>query len=213
MKIFHSPDPENPSGKGGIAVVLNWNLINVQGSKISVIIPGRAILVTLNWHKSKVLNLLAIYEPNITESNGEENREFWTTLRSFFLTNPRTKVDIMAGDFNMVEDVQDRAPSREDPVEATEALDNLKQTLYLRNSWRDAFPTKRLFTYIQDVTASMSRIDRIYMTDTITISIKNWSILPTSISGMDNQLMTVQISHTDAPAMGKGRWTLKGHII
>lgn len=76
----------------------------------------------------------------------------------------------MAGDFNMVENSQDRSPAREDPIEAMEALDSLKQTLYLKDAWREAFPTRRSFTYIQDSTTSMSRINRIYMTDPISIS-------------------------------------------
>ncbi|KNZ81081.1 hypothetical protein J132_03071 [Termitomyces sp. J132] len=48
MLIFHSGDPENPTSKGGVAVVLNHNLINVQGAEMTEIIPGRAMMVSSN---------------------------------------------------------------------------------------------------------------------------------------------------------------------
>lgn len=34
MKILHSTDPDNPTGKGGIAVMLNRNLLNMQGAEL-----------------------------------------------------------------------------------------------------------------------------------------------------------------------------------
>lgn len=213
LKVVHSPDPENPTGKGGIAVVLNRNLLNVHDAESKTIVPGRAILVSVRWHKEEVINLLAVYAPNVTEHDGEENGNFWRTLNNFFLNNPRYKVDVMAGDLNMVENAQDRSPAREDPTEATEALDCLKQTLFMRDAWRDAFPTKRAFSYVQDATSSMSRIDRIYMTDPLSISTRDWSITPTGIPGTDHMLTTVQVAHADAPIIGKGRWVMKSHVI
>lgn len=153
LKIHHSSDPENPTGKGGVAVVLNKNLVNVQNSVMKVIIPGRAILISVNWHRSEVMNILTVYAPNVTESNGDENGQFWLDLKNFFTANPNVKVDVMAGDYNMVEDAQDRSPARDDPERATDALDQLKSTLYLRDAWRNAFPTDRAFTFIQDSTA------------------------------------------------------------
>jgi hypothetical protein len=40
LKVYRSEDPENPTGKGGVAVVLNRQLTNVNGVKITKIIPG-----------------------------------------------------------------------------------------------------------------------------------------------------------------------------
>ena len=143
MKIYFSADPDNPTGKGGVAVVLNKHLINTQGAKVTEIVPGRAILVSVNWHKEEIINVLTVYAPNVTERDGHENGSFWATLNAYFISNPRIKVDILAGDFNVVEDAQDRVPARLDPPEATEALDILKQTLNLRDAWRDTFPDNR----------------------------------------------------------------------
>jgi hypothetical protein len=51
MKVYHSEDLTNPTGKGGVAVVLNRQLTNVNGVQITEIIPGRVIHVRTNWHR------------------------------------------------------------------------------------------------------------------------------------------------------------------
>ncbi|KNZ71553.1 hypothetical protein J132_08609 [Termitomyces sp. J132] len=81
MLIFHSGDPKNPTSKGGVAVVLNHNLINVQGAEMTEIIPGRAMMVSSNWHKDEVINILIVYAPNITEHEERENGVFWRRIR------------------------------------------------------------------------------------------------------------------------------------
>ncbi len=69
----------------------------------------------------------------------------------------------MAGDFNMVEDSLDRLPAHSDQENTTDALDNLKQLLGLEDGWRNTFPQKIAFTYLQsNGSKSQSRIDRIY---------------------------------------------------
>ena len=40
MNILYSSDPENPMEKGGVAAILNKNLINTQDVKITEIILG-----------------------------------------------------------------------------------------------------------------------------------------------------------------------------
>lgn len=138
-------------------------------------------MTSTRWHKEEEINILNIYAPNVTESDGEENKEFWNEIRHYFIRDPHINVDILSDDFNMVEDAQDRAPMRLDPDEATEALDSLKQVLYLRNAWRDTFPTRQMFSFFQEASSSMSRIDRIYMSDTILTTACEWNITPSTI--------------------------------
>ena len=213
MKILHSMDPENPTGKGGVAVVLNKNLINSHNSDSIEIIPGRAILVSVNWHKEECIKILCIYAPNVTESDGGDSKAFWMDLCQYFVNNPSSQVDIVAGDFNIVEDAIDQLPARTDPEQATEALDRLKQILYVSDAWRNTFPAERSFTFTQDATSSMSRIDRFYMTDLVAVSARDWNVSPSGIPGTDHQMLSVQVAHTNAPTIGRGRWTLKDHII
>ena len=70
-----------------------------------------------------------------------------------------------------------------------------------------------MFSFAQDVTASMLRIDRIYMIDPIAILARKQVITLMSIPNTDHLLMMVQIAHADAPLIRKSRWTLQSHIL
>jgi hypothetical protein len=50
LKIYHSEDPTNLTGKGGVAVVLNRQFTNVNDVKITEIIPGWVIHIRTNWY-------------------------------------------------------------------------------------------------------------------------------------------------------------------
>lgn len=129
LRVFYTADPTNPTGKGGVAIVLNRDLTNTENVLVKEIVPGRALMISTNWHRDKKLNILGIYAPNVTQGDGEANRAFWKNLDDFFKVNPQVKIDVMAGDMNVVEDEINRLPMRSDPEDATEALDNLKNQL------------------------------------------------------------------------------------
>ncbi|KAJ7273886.1 hypothetical protein C8J57DRAFT_1224796 [Mycena rebaudengoi] len=108
LKVFRSEDPENPTGKGGVAVVLNRQLTNVSGVTITEIIPGRAIHVKTNWHREEIINIMGVYAPN----DPTENAKFWKDIEGHFDTHPRLgKADLMGGDFNMVKDAMSENPN------------------------------------------------------------------------------------------------------
>ncbi|KAF9539431.1 hypothetical protein CPC08DRAFT_770971 [Agrocybe pediades] len=105
LTILNSADPENPRARA---------------------VPGRAMLARVKTAADKTLTILNVYAPN----RDEENRTFWETLNAYFEQNPAHKPDIMAGDFNIVEDRIDRLPMRDcDPEATVNALDDLKSTL------------------------------------------------------------------------------------
>jgi hypothetical protein len=60
LKIYHSEDPTNPTGKGGGTVVLNRQFTNVNDVKITEIMPGRAIHIITNWHWEEKINVLGV---------------------------------------------------------------------------------------------------------------------------------------------------------
>jgi len=134
-------DPDNPTGQGGVAIVLNKQLNNYNNAKVTEIIPGRAIHIKTNWHRGDMISILAIYAPNVTRTNAAENTEFWTEITTFLDEHPEIKVDVMAGDFNMTEETIDRLPMRKDRNEAITALENLKQKINVVDGWRDTFPS------------------------------------------------------------------------
>lgn len=104
-------------------------------------------------------------------------------------------------------------PVGSDPEEAREALDNLKRQLRLQDGWRDTFPDTRAYTYIQEATMTMSRLDQIYVNSNILETAREWSIEPSGIPGTDHFLASVKVAHEEAPQIGKGRWTMKEHVI
>ncbi|KAJ7094885.1 hypothetical protein C8R43DRAFT_832123, partial [Mycena crocata] len=77
LKIFVSPDPENPTGKGGVAIVLNRDLANTNSVKTWEIVPGRAMMAQTNWHRGETVTFLGIYAPN----SADENKSFWTEIK------------------------------------------------------------------------------------------------------------------------------------
>ncbi|KDQ33713.1 hypothetical protein PLEOSDRAFT_1020640, partial [Pleurotus ostreatus PC15] len=179
------------------------------------IIPGRAILVKATIHNGKKLTILGIYAPN----NVTDNAKFWDALRMFFIENPNERrPDIMLGDFNVVEDAVDRQPAHMDRSSATEALDELKIELGMRDGWRTIYPDSVRFTFQQtrreeDETPTMSRIDRIYTTNDQLKRSREWRIKPSGLDYADHWIVSVQLSAENAPEMGNGRWTIQERIL
>ncbi|KAE9382860.1 DNase I-like protein, partial [Gymnopus androsaceus JB14] len=213
--VIGSNDPINPTGRGGVAIVLNKELIAYEKTVVYEIIPGRAIMLQLIMHKGDKINILAVYAPNVTESNGTANAEFWKTIKKYFEEHTRTpKPDIMLGDCNMVEaGVIDRLPARDDPEDATEALDDLKQSLQLKDGWRTTFPSRKSFTYLQTATNSQSRIDRIYVTEKHLETAREWKIRASGIPNADHNMVSVQITSENAPTHGRGRWRIPEYVV
>ena len=211
MKIYSSANPENPTGKGGVAVVINKGLLDTRGSNATVIVPGRAMSVQVKWHKEEVLTVLVVYAPN--ESG--ENREFWKLITNYYRDNVRApKPNVMAGDFNIVEDPIDRLPMHSDRADAVEALDELKLALRLQDGWRNTFPSTKAFTYLQsNGTRSQSRIDRIYTTALTFETAREWTMGPSGIPNADHRMVSVKIVNEASPKIGKGRWSIPKHLL
>jgi exonuclease III len=132
--IVASYDRDNPSGRAGIAVVLNWDKTLTDDVKMAEIRQGRAMIIQTKWHTNdKKLTLLAIYALN----DGIESERFFVEVKDYLesrnhLSNP----DIMLGDFNVVEQAIDRLPMHTDRNSTVEALAKLKDRYRLINGWR-----------------------------------------------------------------------------
>jgi exonuclease III len=73
LQIYHTIDPTQPNSKG-VAIVLNKNITNIIGVQEFKIMPGRAIMVKIPWHRDKMVTALAIYAPNDGSHNTELGR-------------------------------------------------------------------------------------------------------------------------------------------
>ncbi|KAF8053963.1 Endonuclease/exonuclease/phosphatase [Lyophyllum atratum] len=213
LKLFTSHDPDNPSGRGGVAVVLNRSLTNVQGVRSTEIVPGRALLIQTNWHLEEKISILVVYAPNVTSTDGRENAAFWIAIGEFFTARPNLRVDLLAGDFNMVEDLVDRLPMRSDPLVATDALQDLTTKLGLVDGWRETFPTNKTYTLLHSSNGTQSRIDRIYISPQHMKTARDWRIEQTGVPNADHGMVSVQMAHQQAPEVGRGRWSIPPHVI
>ena len=208
LRIWNSPDPINPNAGRGIAIILNKHLTSWKEATVRDIIPGRAILMSMPWQGNAVLNILAIYAPNVPQ----ENVDFWTTLADKWTEENLPIPDIMLGDFNLVEEAIDRLPAHRDNPPAVSKLSNFKALHALRDGWRRVYPNEVSFTFTQEATQSRSRIDRIYVSDPIYNHSRNWNIDHTPIR-TDHCLASMEFTNPGAPFIGKGRWSIPLYLI
>ncbi|KAG2037248.1 hypothetical protein BDR03DRAFT_934118 [Suillus americanus] len=187
--MLNSSDPNCPGSSAGVAFVINKEIMNVSNAKMSVLIPGRAIALTIKWHEEKKIRILNIYTPN----NHSEHQRFWNTVRSQWLLNGLGTLDFMM------------APSRPDNENAREALRNFKTSLNLQDTWRHAHPTEQLFTFTSNAN-SLSRLDRIYTSNTHDKSVSDWKSYLCPIP-TDHNIVLVRFAPPGLPHIGQGRWT------
>ncbi|KAL1938742.1 hypothetical protein VTO73DRAFT_11345 [Trametes versicolor] len=178
------PMPQNPGPKGG--------------RRLSKYPPGYPPF------EDRTLKILNTYAPNEAPANAA----FWRTLEETNLG----RVDLLLGDLNVVEDRADRLPPREDPEAPREALQALCGKLTLLDGWRITQPLEKGFTYMQESTASQSRLDRIYVRRAMAKDCSEWGIVEPGIP-TDHLLVTVAIENYKAPFIGKGRWVMQPHLL
>jgi exonuclease III len=106
------------------------------------IIKGRAILVTMPWHQTEIINILVIYAPNVET----ENQAFWDKLDEEWDSENLPLPDILLGDFNVVEEQIDHMPMHQDSNGSVNSLGKLKEKFTLSDGWRQQNPNKIAFT-------------------------------------------------------------------
>ncbi|KAK0504431.1 hypothetical protein EDD18DRAFT_1032095, partial [Armillaria luteobubalina] len=209
LSVYFSACRNNSSGRAGVAVVLNKDLVKTENVKVTELILGRAMLIQAPWHAGSLFTWLAIYAPN----NDTENKEMWEHLAQSWLDLKLPMLDSMSGDFNFVEDAIDRLPAHEDSRALVDAFRAFKKQVHLKDGWQHINPEKQDYTYMQmSGIGSRSRIDRIYILEDILKNSNQWKICDPPI-GTDHQVVSVHITHAQAPYVGKGRWIMPLHLL
>ncbi|EIW58570.1 DNase I-like protein, partial [Trametes versicolor FP-101664 SS1] len=204
MAILHSPDPVNATGARGVAFAINKRIFKDGSPRIRVIVPGRAILLTIQWSEDRTLRILNVYAPNDPHANAA----FWTSLANANIG----RIDVMLGDCNVVEDRADRIPQREDPEAPRMALQTLCEQSQMVDGWRVAHPLEKGFTYLQDSTSVQSRLDRIYVRRPMLKDCSDWQIVEPGVP-TDHLMATVTAENYKSPFIGKGRWVMQPHLL
>ncbi|KAH9851953.1 hypothetical protein C2E23DRAFT_869082 [Lenzites betulinus] len=147
-----------------------------------------ALLLKIPWTSGRKLTILNVYAPNAAG----ENAEFWQTVKERL----QGGVDIILGDFNIVEDEVDRLPTRRDPVRPVEELRKLCRDMRVTDGWRSVNLNQRAFT-----------LDRIYATRQIRRDASVWKITESGVP-TDHKMIAVSIANRAEPYRGRGRWSL-----
>ncbi|TEB24503.1 DNase I-like protein, partial [Coprinellus micaceus] len=209
LRILCSPDPQNPSGKGGVALVINKHNTNWKEVEEDEIYPGRAILATIKWKEDTSLGILAVYAPS---GNDTENAAFWKELQQRLarLRRRGKRVDVLLGNFNMVEwGMNDRTPPRNEAQTVLNAFEEMKRSNDLHDGWREVNPNGRTTTFTsaphhETGLRSYARLDRIYVRGTCTKWCDEWEIKPPGLRS-DHDMVLMLLTPKGMPYVGGGR--------
>ena len=102
----------------------------------------------------------------------------------------------------------DRFPHRKDDNRVSEAWIKIKTRHKLIDGWRTHNELKKQYTFIQPVTNSMSRIDRIYINNEIYPYGYNWSHIDSALLS-DHDIAKVDILKQKLPYIGNGIWRMQ----
>ena len=190
--------------KEGIAFAINKELANKMTWRHRNLIEGRASRLTIEVEEERGLDIILIYAPN-----GEnEKKIFFEELHRTLEQEPKITNAIIMGDFNSVENELDRFPHRKDKEKVIEKWIETKKKFRLVDGWRQHNGSKKEYTYFQDNTHSMSRIDRIYLDNEIYPYGYNWSHI-NSAQLSDHDIATVEILKQKLPYIGEGIWRMQ----
>lgn len=212
LKIFNSPDSDAPSRRGGVGLVLNTSRTKWNNAECSVLKPGRAIQVKIEWGENTYLTVAAIYAPS---GNDAENLQLWNDLCETWRTGDAQKPDILLGDLNMVDCALDRLPARPDDEGVVTAFHQAMMLCNLVDGWRASNPTALEYTFAtnhSDRPNSRSRIDRIYVRENLLDQCDEWHIEESGIR-TDHKMVSTYLAIKDVPFVGKGRSTIPDFIL
>ena len=204
MTIINSPDPDRPRASAGVAFVINNALITPKKITENTLLPGRAIMIEIDWLENEKTTILNIYAPN----NRSSHQTFWTRIEEERNANGLTQPDFTLGDFNITEEPIDRIPQHLDDAHAIEALRDIRHNWDIQDGWRQTHPDEREYTYRATMNNQhiKSHLDRIYIKKDRAPLAYEWDIRETPVP-TDHWLAIVKYSPKSAPKIGQGRWT------
>ncbi|KAK0462730.1 hypothetical protein IW261DRAFT_1554261 [Armillaria novae-zelandiae] len=196
LSIHFSVSEENTTGKAGVAIVLNKDLVWTDKVSTTELIPGHALLLQAPWHAGSTFCWLAVYAPN----NEKESKEMWETLTQMWIDLHLPNPDGMSGDFNLVEDAVNRLPVHEDNKSMGDAFRNFCMKLMLCDGWREVNEDAWDFSFMQmSGKFSQSHINCIYVSKKLLKNCDEWDIHNPPI-GTDHRVVS-------------GCWTMPLHLL
>lgn len=144
IQIIHSQLPDNPTSSAGVTIVINKELLLPSNTQTTILVPGRAIISSITWYNNQKIMIANIYTPNSPHTHAH----FWIEIQNRIHNHP-SQPDFLLGDFNIVEDPLDRAPTHKDYPNAVESLQTLHTEFGLQDIWRSNNPSEHMYTLLQ----------------------------------------------------------------
>ena len=108
--LHYSYNCNNMRGSTGVAFLINKALIEPKNIKVQTLVPGHTIILTITRSKTEKTSILNVYVPISRPSQPH----FWEKLERRRIQACIPCLDFVLGDFNITEDLIDRAPPRLD---------------------------------------------------------------------------------------------------
>ena len=181
----------------GTAIALKSH---IRFSNVRRSLDTRIIAVTLRG----MVTVCNVYAPSGTVNATARERLFNNTL-PFFLQNCSDHY-ILGGDFNCVIATKDATGTSNNSL----ALKNLTSNLGLKDSWDVLKPSQIAYSFIRPNCSS--RLDRLYVSDTLVSCLRTAEYLVTSFS--DHKAFKVRCCLPDqGRPTGNGFWSMRAHVL
>ena len=187
----------------GVAILfkekLQFEIINSETD-----LDGRILKCIIQLEK-QLFQIINIYAP----TNSKNKQNFYQELPKYLEKQNNT---ILAGDFNMIEDISlDKLGGNTSSTHliGLNKLTELKNAHNLVDIWRKSNPLKKLLTYHNPDKTIHTRLDRIYISTTI--KSKTSKIYPIPLSDCGSVSVTFQISEENP--RGEGIWKMNTSIL
>jgi hypothetical protein len=200
---------------GGVTFIsLNPKFVNWRPEDVFYIgNEGRSLGINVSLHDdtqatasgtaTTKVKIVGVYLPNTAVSA----KAYLTNLHSEL---PPRGIDILMGDFNMVEDAIDRFPPHPDQGDLVTTMKLLTNTRRLDDGWRKAHSSGSAdgFTFkSSNECLSRSRIDRVYVTDEVFGKSSKWQVAETP-SSFDHRIVAFDYTPNVKIDRGPAPWRM-----
>jgi exonuclease III len=138
LEIITSEDLNDPTGRAGVAFVINKTLLDLRELSTHKLLLGQALMLKIKWLEACETSLLNVYIP----TNQAKQEPFWNEVNTTRRGKHLAHLEIVLGDFNIMEDKIDRVPAHADNKTAAKALRNIRQSWEIQDMWRHAYPNE-----------------------------------------------------------------------
>jgi ribonuclease HI len=191
------------TSKEGVGFIINKDLLKNKSWKHTILIPGRASRLEIEWVEGNGLDMIVSYAPN----SPKDKILYFKRLEAEIKLIDDWKKPMILGDFNFVEDAIDRIPHREDNKEVVDTFKKLKKKMKWVDGKRVIMPETKEYTFLQPGTLSTSRIDRIYTHVDMLEYSHLWGVYSSGTLS-DHNIASIEILKEGLPYLGTGMWRI-----